>query len=279
MGDADEARFLADGWVVVDLAGADGVRGFRDALVQRLRATAAPELTDPGDYHLHIGDADHERIHYSLASWCWEQHLGRRIVGPELPFLRGFVGGDLHVQRYPYLRIARPGRHGDVTGMHRDTLYGASPYEVSIVVPLVDLDEPAALRVVTGSHVAPAERYLAQRADAPDVEPGSRRHELGFPYAPQVLDEEVLGSSEPVPLRVGQALVMSLGLVHGQEVNDGARTRISVDVRVVNSLAPVSFTRGVRSDYYEFLCETPVTAQARRHLERPGPGADPGPEG
>ena len=95
---------------------------------------------------------------------------------------------------------------------------------------------------------------------------GSPKHRLGFPYAPQVLDPEVAGRAEPVPLRVGQALLMSLGLVHGQTVNEGTTTRFSTDVRVVNSLAPVEFSRGVRDDYYEALCSSPVTEQAHRQL-------------
>ena len=54
-------------------------------------------------------------------------------------------------------------------------------------------------------------------------------------------------------------------------MNAGAATRFSTDIRVVNSLAPVAFGRGVRADYYEPLCESPVTEQARRHVERSTP--------
>jgi len=264
------ASFLDRGWVVVDLAGGSPVHEACDGLLAHLRARALPELTRLEDYHEVVADTEHVEVWFGAASWCWETGVGRRIVEAELPFLRSFVGLDLHVQRYPYLRVARPGRPDDVTGIHRDTLYGASPYEVSLVVPLVDVDADSALRVVTGSHAAPADRYPATRVDAEAVTPGSTRHLLGFPYAPQVLDPALEQEAEPVPLRVGQALVMGLGLVHGQVVNSGAHTRVSIDVRVVNSLAPVEFARGVRRDYYEPLCESPVTAQARRHLgDRP----------
>jgi hypothetical protein len=267
------AGFLERGWVVVDLAGGSVVHEAREGLLAHLRASALPGLTRLEDYHRVVDEAEHLDVWFAAASWCWDAGVGRRIVEAELPFLRGFVGLDLHVQRYPYLRLARPGRPEDVTGIHRDTLYGASPYEVSLMVPLVDVDTESALRVVTGSHTAPADRYPATRVDSEVVTPGSARHLLGFPYAPQVLDPEVATRAEPVPLRVGQALVMALGLVHGQVVNAGSHTRVSLDVRVVNSLAPVEFARGVRSDYYEPLCASPVTAQARRHLG--GPPAPP----
>ncbi len=265
------AVFVDRGWVVVDLVDAAVVTEIRDALLRQLRTSALPGLTRLEDYHGHVSHDRHDAVLFDLATWYWDARLGHRLVDAELPFFRSFVGLDLHVQRYPYLRVARPGQPGDVTGIHRDTLYGASPYEVSMVVPFTDLDADAALRVVSGSHLEPPARYPATRVESETVTPGSRRHLLGFPYAPQVLDPELAARAEPVPLRVGQALLFSLGLVHGQVVNASDATRITTDVRVVNSLAPAAFGRGVRADYYEPLCESPVTEQARRHLEGAGP--------
>ncbi len=259
-------QFDTRGWVVIELADPSIVVATGARLLEWLRAGPAPGLDRLDHYHQHVDDSDHERVHFELADRYWDARLGHDIVQSELAFLRAFVGLDLHVQRYPYLRIARPGRAGDVTGLHRDLLYGASPYEVSLFVPFTDLDAESALRVVSGSHTAPAASYPATRIESPDVVPGSSKHRLGFPYAPQVLAPDVAERAEPVPLRVGQALLMSLGLVHGQEVNGSDTTRITTDVRVVNSLAPVAFARGVRDDYYEPLCSSPVTEQARRQL-------------
>jgi hypothetical protein len=261
-----EELYAARGWVVIDLADRTVVDAARARLLEWLRAGPTPALERLDDYHLHVDDADHEPAHAELAERSWEARLGHAIVESELEFLRGFVALDLHVQRYPYLRIARPGCPRDVTGLHRDLLYGASPYEVSVVVPFTDLDARSALRIVSGSHTAPTADFPATRVESADVAPGSTRHRLGFPYAPQVLAPEVRARAEPVPVRVGQALLMSLGLVHGQETNSGRSTRFTIDVRVVNSLAPVSLSRGVRDDYYEPLCSSAVTAQAERQL-------------
>jgi hypothetical protein len=258
--------FVTRGWVVIDLQDPDVVAATGARLLEWLRAGPLPGLDRLDDYHRHVDDAEHERVHAALAERYWDARLGHEIVASELELLRGFVGLDLHVQRYPYLRMARPGRADDVTGMHRDLLYGASPYEVSLLVPFTELDTESALRVVSGSHLAPASSYPATRVESSAVAPGSTKHRLGFPYAPQVLAPDVSARAEPVPLRVGQALLMSLGLVHGQEVNQGATTRVTTDVRVVNSLAPVDFSRGVRDDYYEPLCSSPVTEQARRQV-------------
>jgi hypothetical protein len=259
--------FLERGWLVVELLDPDGAAEIRDQLLAWLRADSLPALERLDDYHLYVVDDDENtRVHWDLATRYWDARLGHRIVAAELERLRGFVALDLHVQRHPYLRIARPGHPADVTGLHRDLLYGASPYEVSMLVPFTDLDADSALHVVSGSHTEPISTFPATRIESADVQPGSPKHRLGFPYAPQVLDPEVERRAEPVPLRVGQALLMSLGLVHGQTVNNGTATRFSTDVRVVNSLAPVEFSRGVRDDYYESLCWSPVTEQARRQL-------------
>jgi ectoine hydroxylase-related dioxygenase (phytanoyl-CoA dioxygenase family) len=263
--------FVERGWVVVDLREPGIVADIGAQLLAWLRAEAAPGLERLEHYHEHVtDDAAHERVHVELADRYWDARLGHRIVASELEFLRRFVALDLHVQRHPYLRIARPGRARDVTGVHRDLDYGASPYEVSIVVPFTDLDTDNALRVVSGSHTEALTAYPATRTEADGVTPGSPRHRLGFPYAPQVLGPEVDARAEPVPLHVGQALLMSLGLVHGQTLNGAPTTRFTTDVRVVNSLAPVAFARGVRDDYYEPLCASPVTEQAHRQLDHDG---------
>lgn len=258
--------------MVIDLPERDPVLDASAALLEWLRAGPTPGLRTLEEYHRVIDDAAHADVHWDLSAWFWERRLAHDIVAANLALLQPLVGIDLHVQRYPYLRIARPGRSSDVTGLHRDTLYGASPYELSLVVPFTDVTEANAVQVVSGSHAAPAAAYPALRRDAPDVEPGSRAHRLGFPYAPQELAPEVAEHALPVPLRVGQALAFGLGLVHGQSVNAGEHTRVSVDVRVVNSLAPVSLVRGVRADYYEPLSAAPVTRLAQRYpdVERDG---------
>jgi ectoine hydroxylase-related dioxygenase (phytanoyl-CoA dioxygenase family) len=251
--------------MVVNLPDRIAVDDARGALLAFLRDGPAPGLTSLDDYHEVVGDAAHRDVHWATSSWFWEQRLAHAIVAANVAVVRQLVGLDVHVQRYPYLRIARPGRDGDVTGLHRDTLYGASPYELSLLVPFTDVTDASAVQVVSGSHAEPATAYPATRVEDPTVEPGSRAHRMGYPYAPQVLGAEVANRAKPVPLRVGQALAFGLGLVHGQTVNSGDHTRISADVRFVNPFAPVALARGVRADYYEPLSAAPVTRLAQRY--------------
>ena len=62
-------------------------------------------------------------------------------------------------------------------------------------------------------------------------------------------------------------IVFSLALLHGVEVNRSERTRVSMDVRLANSLATVKFSRSRDKHYYEELCASPVTAAARAYYE------------
>jgi hypothetical protein len=259
-------QFRDRGWTVAELPDGAVVLEVRDRLLGFLHANGVPGLTGLDQYHHLVDDGQHLDILDRLAAFYWQQRFGLEIVTRNLDPIRQLVGLDLHVQTFPYLRVVRPSRPADVVGLHRDTNYGASPYEVSIVVPFTNLDASGALRVVSRSHVAPRDAYPATRRPDLGVAQGSREHRLGFPYAPQVLSPSVRDRAEPVPLRVGQALFMSLSLVHGQEVNEAATTRVSTDIRVVNSLAPVSWSRGVRRDYYSPLCSSAVTEQANRYL-------------
>ena len=262
-----EATLAERGWVVVDLPDPSPVLRAREGLLARLRDTALPGLRCLDDYHWLVDDDErHIEILHGLMVFYWESALGRAIIEPNLELFRHLVGLDLHIQRCPYLRAVRPGKPRDAAPLHRDTYYGASAHEVSVLVPLTDMGAEGVLRVISGSHVSPDSAYPYVQQVSPDVAIRSPRHQLGFPYAPRLLDPLLVERAEPVPLAVGQALVFGLSLVHGHGINAGSRTRFSTDIRVVNSLVPVPRNRGVHDDYYVPLCSSAVSLSAHRYL-------------
>ncbi|HXQ20487.1 MAG TPA: phytanoyl-CoA dioxygenase family protein [Candidatus Acidoferrales bacterium] len=261
------ALFIERGWLAIDLPDRGAVLAVRDRLLQHLRGNALPGLERLEDYHTRVEDDDrHFAILHDLAGFYWREHLATTLIASHLAFFRRFIGLDLHVQKYPYLRAVRPGKANDAVPLHRDTYYGSSPYEVSVLIPFTDLSADSGLRVLTGSHVETEAAIPWTPGASGGVTPGSPRHQLGFPYAPKLLDPALAARSDVVPLRVGQALLFSLALVHGSGTNAGSTTRFSTDVRVVNSLAPIAWSHSVHADYYVPLCSSPVTLQARRHL-------------
>jgi hypothetical protein len=262
-----EATFAERGWLVTDLPDPSPVLHARDRLLARLRDTALPGLRRLDDYHWLVDDEErHIEILRDLTTFYWEAELGRSIIASNLDLFRHLVGLDLRIQRCPSLRAVRPGKSRDAAPLHRDTYYGASAYEVSVLVPLTDMGADGVLRVISGSHVSPDAAYPYLQRVSPDVSIGSPKHQLGFPDAPPLPDPALVERAEPVPLTVGKALVFGLSLVHGHGINAGSRTRFSTDIRIVNSLAPVPRNRGGRDDYYVPLCESAISLCAHRYL-------------
>ena len=260
-------HFIEQGWVRVAMPDPAPALAARDAMLALLRRQLSPNLATIADSHLFIGDDEtkHTSLQQQLTELFWHERFGQRIVAAQADFFTRFVGLDLHVQKYPYVRMARPGLRQDNIGVHRDTQYGASPYELSVWIPYGDLDAGGGLKVLSGSHLVPEAAFEFEQRPDPVVTKGSQKHKLGFPYAPRALKGDVESRMQPVPIRLGEMLIFSLSLVHGQSINAGAGTRLSTDIRLVNSLAPIEWQRSVHADYYEPLCQSPVTAQAKRY--------------
>jgi ectoine hydroxylase-related dioxygenase (phytanoyl-CoA dioxygenase family) len=264
--DQMDATLAERGWVTFDMPDPSGIFEARDGLLERLRKTL-PELECLDNYHLHVTDDErHVEILYDLANFFWEAAMYRPIVTRNLALFRMLIGPDLLVQPCPYLRAVRPGLVGDAAPLHRDTYYGASPFEVSLVIPFTEMETSAAVRVISGSHVAPDSAYPFTQTVSPDVQVRSPKHQLGYAYAPRILDSSLMDIAEPVPVKVGQVLLFPLQLVHGGGSNSSRRTRFSTDIRLANSLAPVERSRGVRKDYFVPLCTSAITRSAQTVL-------------
>lgn len=261
------AQFLTDGFAVLPLAETAALDDARDALQHALRRVLGRPGVSLGDYHLHAtGVGVHDAVLETLTDELRKGGHARHIVESQREAFIRLVGPDLCVQRVPYLRIARPGVEADNVDYHRDTHYGRSPFEVSVWIPFVDVPPEMALRVLPGSHVAPESEYPTSQTVREDVQRGSLKHRLGFPYAPKRMLGDFEARMVPVPVRYGEILIFSLSIVHGQRVNTSDRARFSCDTRVVNGLAPIAWEASVSSGrYYETLARSAVSEQARRY--------------
>jgi len=267
MSDSLETQLLERGWVVIDLADPSPVQQVRSRLLADLR-NWCPDLSQIEQYHVACDEEKHDEVVYEVAKNFWAGHFAKAIIEANFELFRFLVGPDLHIQQYPYLRVVRPNRPQDAVPLHRDTYYGASPFELSVVIPLSDMGCECALRAIPGSHVEPDSAYPFVQTVSEDVALGSRRHRLGHAYAPRLLDPSLDARAEAIPVRVGQALIFGLSLVHGGGTNSSRQTRFSTDIRIVNSFAPVNFSRGVRTDYYVPFSSSPVSRFAKAFLAR-----------
>lgn len=261
-----ENNFEKQGWIVISLPDPNPVHQTRMALQNELRRlTKNPQITLE-NYHQIVGnDQKHTQLQIQLTDFFRRQRFAYQIISAQLSFFKTFIGQDLKVQRNPYLRITRPQKPQDNIGYHRDTFYGGSPFELSVLIPYVDVSAESALSILSGSHIRPESEFSTVQIPNPDpaVTKGSAKHQLGFLYAPKQMDFQQLKGIEPIPLKLGEALIFSLSSVHGSLENRGKFSRWSSDIRIMNGLAPVDLS--LRPDYYETLSDSVVTRQANRY--------------
>lgn len=204
----DIERFMRDGWVIVDVP------------------LALPFLNSES-----ITIEQHQELSESL----WKSEYSLYVATVMLPIIQQLLGPDIMVQYMPYLRIARPGKTQDNIGYHKDTQYGQTPYELAVHIPFVDLDEKSAIRVISGSHLLPESAFVGVTPDGYNIKKGSIENHMGKPWSPKCLKVPDGMETTPLVMKVGQVAIFSPAIFHGQEVNEGDKTRVSCDLRFVSS--------------------------------------------
>lgn len=252
------------GWQIIEFSPESKQAIGNAILTIRQRLSTIHKIHMPLEFYAMEDDAHHEEIQVDIANFFIAQGYGREIISQSLPIFKKLLGQDLHIQKYPYFRIARPGKAQDNIGIHRDTKYGGTPYECSVVMPLTYMPPDGSLHVIDGSNIQSEAMYPFQSIDT-GIQKNSDKHNLGFLYSQKRLNDNL--PTHPVDVKVGQGLIFPLSLVHGQEINRSDRARFSVDIRLVNSMAPIEWSHTVHADYWEGLCVSPVTKQARNYYE------------
>lgn len=253
---------MKKGWEVIDMWPSS--RTYLNRAIKAIQYRLLTHWGIDGPLENYKEEKRHEEIQFDLAKVFIDGRYGNLIIRGSLYEFMTRIGMDLHIQKYPYFRIARPGRAEDNIGIHRDTKYGGTPYEISCVIPLTTMPPSGSLHVIDGSHVAP-ERDFPFKEEKTDVVKGSEKHKLGFVYNKKNLGEL---KTHPVEVKVGQMLAFPLSLVHGQEINNSDIARFSVDIRLVNSMAPIAWTHTVHADYWEVLCASEVSGNAQEYYKR-----------
>lgn len=213
------------------------------------------KFTTLARYHeIELTNDEHDEFQFAVFTRLNEEKKHREFVKDNLAFFTAIFGQDLDVQTNLYLRIARPNMFTDNIGIHRDTDYGNSAYEVSLSLPLVSQVEGCGLNVIPQSHLFP-EREIEQ-FNREDVERGTPKNQMGFLYAPK----KILGIEDSqlqcISLPFGSGLGFTLGLIHGQKANHTDMTRWAIDFRIKNSFHPL--TKNLKAGYYTRLTTSVV---------------------
>lgn len=258
-------HFRKHGWAVIDFIDPGPVMEARRFLQQELNDHLKKDIPLEGYHHLDLDDTSHTALQAHMTEQFRQRKFGPKIIAAQLEMFQQLLGLDLFVQANPYLRLTRPFKKQDNIGYHRDTFYGGSPYEVSVLIPFVNLEKESSLSVLSGSHVLSESHFPTTQIPSPEgVVKGSVKHGMGFLYAPKLMDPSIEEKMTSIPLRVGQALLFSLSTVHGSIENRGKATRWSIDTRVMNAFAPVDLS--ARPQYYEGLSSSCVTDCAKLYF-------------
>ena len=259
-------HFREKGWAVLNFPDPEPVWQTRTFLEEELEKVLGKKIALEEYHSHHFSDEEHTALQITMTKAFRDRAFGPTILARQAAFFRELLGPDLLVQANPYLRITRPHKGQDNIGFHRDTFYGGSPFELSVFVPFVDLPKESSLSVLSGSHVHAEERYPTTQKENPDaaVRKGTPKHQLGFLYAPKMMDSSIEKEMEPIPLKIGQALIFSLATVHGSRLNAGPISRWSSDMRVMHALAPVDLS--ARPDYYKPLSYSVITECANNYF-------------
>ncbi len=256
--------FQENGYAIIDLLYPQRVFDLRARLLAALREiTNIPEITLEKYHEYVFDDAVHTQIQITLTELIRSEDTIQHVILDNKPLFEQLVGPDMDIQIKPYLRITRPGQAKDNIGYHRDTFYGGSPHEISVIIPFMDLDTGNALRVQPKSHLIPEKDIPLIKTKSEDVEKGSAKHGLGFLYAPKLIDPSYPLAMQPMPLSMGQVLAFSLATLHGTIGNESVNTRWSVDMRIMCHHAPVDLS--LRPTYYKRFLASPATTIADQY--------------
>jgi sporadic carbohydrate cluster 2OG-Fe(II) oxygenase len=215
-------------------------------------------------YHLHCkSDEEHRELHFQLTKLIRKSGLHHEIMTENLAHFQELVGGDIDIQVEPYLRISRPNIFEDNIGMHRDTFYGNTAYEISCVVPLVDFEPGCGVHVLPKSYLLGAIDYEPKAH--PEIKKGSKQNAIGFLYSTKKIKNLDMSNLYDPMLKKGDYLMFSLCMIHGQEVNSSNITRWSIDFRFKNSFAPIN--TNLKSDYYKTFSSSPATDIAKQYYQ------------
>ena len=240
--------------------------GVKSLLLKELKKISKNKKINFANYHTHIKNEQHQLIQWKLAKYFREKKLHIVCFEGIREFLYRYFGQSILIQKKPFLRIARPFMPEDNIGLHKDTIYGQSPYEMSIHIPLMNLGKKSCLKFVKNSHLINDKKIEFIKSKT-FVKKGSKQHKLGKPYEPKKIKPNKY-NEKPLPLKYGEFVFFSPAIIHGQEMNlDKNSTRFSFDVRVSSKFFPVEFNLKKHNGSYIEFSKSPIDILAKRYFD------------
>lgn len=238
--------FNTNGYFLINLEELQYLEELRDLLEKELGGQLA-------FWHLRFKGTKEEWVSkvYQLSETLWKSRLFQKHFEANKSFLMKILGPNLDMQSKPHFRLTRPENENDQFGWHRDSYYGAKPWEIAVWTPLGQLSPGAGFQLIKGSHLKDGEEIRHIEEDDSfrrSVKKGSKAHKIGFIYAPKTekyldeIKEEDIIHLQP---NFGQCVVFPKSALH-RGINRSENTRISFDT----SFKPAFTQTNSRDEYY-----------------------------
>jgi sporadic carbohydrate cluster 2OG-Fe(II) oxygenase len=241
---------IKNGFIIKKFENIKPLINTRELILNKLKKILKTKKVNFKNYHKFVNDKTHKKVQWELSSYFWKSNLHIECAKGLKHFLFENIGPDLLIQKKPFLRIARPNKITDNIGLHKDTLYGQTPYEMAVHIPFLSLNKKACLKFASRTHLI-TEKKLKFKKTKTKILKGSKDHKLGKPYDPKIFDEKSY-NSKSMPIKFGEYVFFTPALIHGQSVNSAKYSRFSIDLRVVNKFSPIKFNKGHNSNYIFF---------------------------
>jgi sporadic carbohydrate cluster 2OG-Fe(II) oxygenase len=261
----DQIKLIKNGYLVKRFDNLKVLIKVKKLIENQLKKELKKNTVNLKNYHKFVNDKTHSDCQWKIASYFWKNKLHLQCCHGIENFLFENFGRDILIQKKPFLRIARPRKASDNIGLHKDTIYGQSPYEMSIHIPLLSLDKNSCLKFVPRSHTLNEKKIKFRKIES-IVKKGSKQHKLGTPYDPKIINPGNY-QAVPIPLKFGSYIIFSPALIHGQELNLGNNTRFSFDLRVVNKYAPINHKKKSFNGNYIKFTESPIQKLADEYFK------------
>lgn len=241
-------EFEQKGFAIFNVANPEGLDRIRRAVAAELSAQLDMKYDDVTDFlnrvgeHLSVADLNAVRlaIFNRLNQHAWFRPTYYSLARDVLATI---VGNELAMQRRVNLSIQLPGDDSSVLPVHSDVWSGDSAFEVVVWVPLVDCYDTKSMFILP--HAAHQE-HSKKLADFR----GRGTDDLFRAIEPDL---------EWLEIRVGQGLIFTHTLMHGNRVNQEPEARWSMNCRFKSVLSPYDTKR--LGEFFE-----PITLRAATRL-------------
>ena len=241
-------EFEQKGFAIFNVANPEGLDRIRRAVAAELSAQLDMKYDDVTDFlnrvgeHLSVADLNAVRlaIFNRLNQHAWFRPTYYSLARDVLATI---VGNELAMQRRVNLSIQLPGDDSSVLPVHSDVWSGDSAFEVVVWVPLVDCHDTKSMFILP--HAAHQE-HSKKLADFR----GRGTDDLFRAIEPDL---------EWLEIRVGQGLIFTHTLMHGNRVNQEPEARWSMNCRFKSVLSPYDTKR--LGEFFE-----PITLRAATRL-------------